>query len=361
MRRRKIVNIVGARPQFIKMSVVSRCIREKFNQITVHTGQHYDQEMSRIFFQELGLPEPEYNLGIKSVMRGERLGRMVTAIEKVLVRAKPDVVIVYGDTDSTLAGALAAAGFSIPVAHIEAGVRSFRKWMPEEINRVLTDRLCSIFFCPTKTAVINLKNEGITKNVHNVGDVMLDTMRFYLKKAMRRSRVLSRLNICGVPYYLATIHRAENTSSREKMSKILEILGGLGKLVIFPLHPRTKKAIAEFGIPVNRQRIKFIGPVSYFDALNLEAKAKAVLTDSGGVQKEAYFLNVPCVTLREETEWIETLRNGSNRVVGLDKHKVRRALANFSAQPARSDIRLFGGGKACERIVSTLTQFFKDK
>jgi UDP-N-acetylglucosamine 2-epimerase len=325
----KIISIVGARPQFIKLAPLSKELRKKHKEIIVHTGQHYDLEMSKNFFKELSLPEPDYNLGVGSGWHGEQTGRMLKKIEEVLIFERPDLVIVYGDTNSTLAGGLASAKLDIPVAHIEAGLRSFKKSMPEEINRLLVDHLSAHLFCPTKTAVDNLKNEGIKRGIHLVGDVMYDSLRENLKIAQKRSKILHELNLKTKDYFLVTIHRAENTNIEENLQKLVSILVALSKRVVFPVHPRTRKYLAQFGLwekLSSQKNIILTSPVSYFDMLVLEKSAFCILTDSGGVQKEAMFLETFCLTLRDETEWIETVKSGWNEIVGLNQKRIKKAL-----------------------------------
>ncbi len=328
----KIISVVGARPQFIKLSSLSKELRKKHKEIILHTGQHYDDELSRVFFSELSIPKPDYNLGIGSFEHGQQTGRMLEAIEEVLLFEKPDMVMVYGDTNSTLAGALAAAKQNIPVAHVEAGLRSFKKSMPEEINRVLTDHLSSLLFCPTPTSVKNLKKEGITKGVYLVGDVMYDSLRENLDVALKKSKITSRLNLQKKEFYLITVHRAENTDTKKNLEKITRIVNSLDRKIVFPIHPRTRKRLSEFRLLerlLSKKDIILIDPVSYLDMLILEKNARCVLTDSGGVQKEAYFLKTPCLTLRDETEWVETLEDGYNKLVGKEKEKVIEAISSL--------------------------------
>lgn len=328
----KILTVVGARPQFIKLAPFSKVLRENgVNEIIVHTGQHYDENMNDLFFKELEIPEPDYNLGIGSGNHGEQTGKMLIEIEKIILKENPDLVIVYGDTNSTLAGALAASKLHIKLAHVEAGLRSFNKRMPEEINRVLTDHVSDILFCPTQTAVENLKNEGITKGVYLVGDVMFDALLHFSKISDMKSNILERLNIKPKEYYLATIHRAENTDDHERLKNILTAFSKMNEIVVFPIHPRTRKMINYYGVGdlLENDNIKLIDPVGYLDMLKLEKNAKAILTDSGGVQKEAFWLKVPCITLRDETEWIETVDLGWNRLVGSDVEKILEAVRNL--------------------------------
>ena len=323
----KIVSVVGARPQFIKCAPVSRELRKEHTEILVHTGQHYDPEMSQVFFEELQIPQPDYNLGVGSGSHGKQTGEILTKVEEVLLVEKPDLVLVYGDTNSTLAGALAAAKLHIPVAHVEAGLRSFDRTMPEEINRTLTDHLSDLLFCPTKTAVNNLRNEGIIKGVHLVGDVMSDALEFNRKIAEERSLVLNRLGVSPKQYLVLTVHRPSNTDSRMHMENIIGALGDCGIPVVFPVHPRTRKYLEEYGM-WDRLPANFIvtEPFGYLDMIRSMGSAQKIVTDSGGIQKEAYMLGVPCVTLRENTEWEETLHDGWNILVGADREKMLTAL-----------------------------------
>jgi UDP-GlcNAc3NAcA epimerase len=362
--RLRIVTIVGARPQFIKAATVSRAIAAHNEARTgmvleeklVHTGQHYDDNMSRVFFEELEIPEPAYNLGIGSGSHGEQTGRMLERIEQVLLSEKPGLVLVYGDTNSTLAGALAAVKLHIPVAHVEAGLRSFVRTMPEEINRVLTDHLSDLLFCPTPTAVANLTHEGIEKGVHQVGDVMYDSTLFYARKvAPSEEDTLRRLGIARKSFYLATVHRAENTDRPERLAGIFEAFAEIATQncpVIVPLHPRTVKCIGQYGLQVG-DNVRIIDPASYLEMVVLEKNARKILTDSGGVQKEAYFLGVPCVTLRDETEWVETVEAGWNTLAGSDKQAIMRAVQAPSPQGA-NDGSLYGNGDAATRICKLL-------
>lgn len=325
----KIISVVGARPQFIKLSALSKELRKEHQEIILHTGQHYDDELSKIFFSQLSIPEPDYNLGIGSAEHGEQTGRMLKGIEEVLLFERPDLVIVYGDTNSTLAGALAGAKQNIPIAHVEAGLRSFKKSMPEEINRVLTDHVSSLLFCPTKTSVENLRKEGITKGVYLVGDVMYDSLREHIKRAEKNSQIMKKLNLSKKDFYLITIHRAENTDIKGNLKRIVKILTELDKKTVFPVHPRTKKCLSEFGLLnklESKDHLLLVDPVSYLDMLVLEKNAKCILTDSGGVQKEAFFLKTPCLTLRDETEWVETVGSGWNRTCGLSHRKIQTFL-----------------------------------
>ncbi|MEN6623377.1 MAG: UDP-N-acetylglucosamine 2-epimerase (non-hydrolyzing) [Smithella sp.] len=354
----KILTIVGARPQFIKAAMVSRAIimhncshSSRIIEEIIHTGQHYDANMSDIFFQQMQIPQPAANLGAGTGMHGEMTGRMLTQIEKEIVSRKPDWVLVYGDTNSTLAGALAAAKLHIPVAHVEAGLRSFNKRMPEEINRILTDHVSSLLFCPTHAAITNLGNEGITQGVHHVGDVMYDATLIFGEIAGRESVILRDLNLKSGEYYLATIHRAENTDDPGRLQSIIKAFKALEEPVILPLHPRTKKilqGISSSLLPPYAS-LRIIEPVSYLDMVQLEKKAKCILTDSGGVQKEAYFHGVPCITLREETEWVETVNAGWNQVVGTNTEKIIAAVGKAHVGTTISE---YGQGKAAEDILN---------
>jgi UDP-N-acetylglucosamine 2-epimerase (non-hydrolysing) len=339
----KIVSIVGARPQFIKCAPVSRELRKEHTEILVHTGQHYDPEMSDVFFEELQIPRPDYNLDVGSGSHGKQTGEILEKVEDVLIGEKPDLVLVYGDTNSTFAGSLAAAKLHIPVVHVEAGLRSFDRTMPEEINRILTDHLSDLLFCPTKTAVDNLRNEGIIKGVHCVGDVMADALEFNMKIAEERSHVLDRLGVTPKQYLVLTVHRPSNTDSHVHMEHIIGGLGDGGIPVVFPVHPRTRKYLEEYGmwdrLPEN---FMVTEPLGYLDMIRSMGSAHKIVTDSGGIQKEAYMLGVPCVTLRENTEWVETLHGGWNILVGADREKILTALNK--PLPNTSHAVLFSAG-----------------
>ncbi|MGC9023235.1 MAG: non-hydrolyzing UDP-N-acetylglucosamine 2-epimerase [Chloroflexia bacterium] len=347
----KIVSVVGARPQFIKAAVVSRALRRRHEEVLLHTGQHYDDLMSDIFFRELGLPRPDVNLGVGSASHARQTGEMLIGIEQVLLRERPDGVLIYGDTNSTLAGALAAAKLHIPIAHVEAGLRSFNRQMPEEVNRLVADRLATLLFCPTRTAVENLAREGITAGVHLVGDVMYDLLLQSLPLAERTSTILKRLDLRPGAYLLATIHRAGNTDVRENLAAILSALGACNETVVLPLHPRTRQALAAWGL-APAENVRPIEPVGYLDMLVLEKNARLILTDSGGVQKEAYWLGIPCITLREETEWVETVEAGWNVLAGTSVERIVEAVRDFSPRGERP--ALFGDGRAGEHIVRVL-------
>ena len=346
----KILSVVGARPQFVKCAPVSREVRKVHEEVLVHTGQHYDYGLSEVFFHDLDIPAPDYHLGIGSGSHGVQTGRMLAAIEDVLVKEEPGVVLVYGDTNSTLAGALAAAKMHVPVAHVEAGLRSFDRRMPEEVNRVLTDHCSDILFCPTATAVRNLAAEGITAGVHLTGDVMVDALRENLSLAKEQSTGPGLS-----PYFLATIHRAGNTDDPAALRAILEAFSCLEVPVVFPVHPRTRKKLAEYGI-APAANVRLVEPLPYFDMLALLAGARAVLTDSGGVQKEAYILEVPCVTLRENTEWVETIEDGWNVLVGADAGRIVLEAERAGDARRRHSAR-FGDGHAAARIAAIITEY----
>jgi UDP-GlcNAc3NAcA epimerase len=344
----KILTVVGARPQFIKSATVSRVIRQRsdISEVIVHTGQHFDHDMSDVFFHELQIPAPAYNLGIGGLSHGAMTGRQIEAIEDVLLTEKPQLTLVYGDTNSTLAGALASSKLNIPVAHVEAGLRSYNRHMPEEINRVLTDHIAELLFVPTSNAVTNLSTEGIAGDrVKLVGDVMYDAALFYKERAAPPSELAELPEEAN--FVLATIHRAENVDDDARLREILRGLADCGRMVLFPLHPRTRRKISELG-PTDAQ-IKFIEPVSYLEMLWLEQKASVVATDSGGVQKEAFFFGRPCVTFREETEWPETLEGGCNVLVAANSRLIAEAIAG--ASPRRSSQLHFGSGNAAQLIV----------
>lgn len=429
----KIATIVGARPQFVKAATVSRAIKQYnlnrgekggIKETIIHTGQHYDENMSQIFFEELEIPMPDYNLSIGSFSHGKQTGRMLEAIEKVLIEENPDIVLTYGDTNSTLAGALAAVKLHIPTAHVEAGLRSYNRKMPEEINRIITDEISNLLFCPTKTAVENLRSEGISPNqrdkdqhldqnqqfVFNVGDVMVDSLLFNMDLAQNKSNILKKLGLLKkrserknpdhkiedmTDYCLATLHRPENTDDKTNLSNILHSLMQIASermMVLLPLHPRTRQCIQDSGL-AKRLKLRIPGdtsypfvednkavkdrpililPVSYLDMIQLERHAKAVFTDSGGIQKEAFLLKVPCITLRNETEWLETVQAGWNILTGADSGKIGHAFnrtsewngigSPFSSKslekagepPEAEPLSPYGDGHSAERIVSTL-------
>ncbi|HEY86130.1 MAG TPA: UDP-N-acetylglucosamine 2-epimerase (non-hydrolyzing) [Chloroflexi bacterium] len=348
----KIVSIIGARPQFIKAAAVSRLLRKQHTEILVHTGQHYDANMSAIFFDELGIPKPEVNLKIGSGRHGAQTGAMLAHIEEILLKEKPDWVLIYGDTNSTLAGALAAAKLHIPVAHVEAGLRSFNRKMPEEVNRVLADHVSTLLLCSSQTAVDNLAVEGITQGVHLIGDVMLDAQNYAVKQAAKRSNILAKLALKPGKFMLATVHRAENTDDEVRLRGILSAFEAVKAPVVLPIHPRTRKMIEVFNLKSKIQNLKLIEPVGYLDMVMLEKSARMILTDSGGIQKEAYWLGVPCITLRDETEWPETVETGWNVIVSADEARIVEAVRGFARPEAHP--ALYGDGMAGRRCVALL-------
>jgi len=352
----RIATIVGARPNFIKLSPVSKELRKYFEEVVIHTGQHYDFEMDRIFFDQLGIPEPDYHLGVGSGNHGWQTGEMLKRIEEVLIKERPNIVLVFGDTNSTLAGALAAVKLHIPVGHVEAGLRSFDKKMPEEINRILVDHCSDVLFCPTKRAVLNLKEEGIEKWVHLTGDVMVDAVYQNIERAEMASKIIEKLGFKKKDYVLATVHRAENTNDPNRLKNITEAFLEIENLV-FPCHPRTENFLKKYGLWEDlKRKTTLLKPIGYFDMLVLEKYAKKIITDSGGVQKEAYIMKVPCITLRDTTEWVETVEDGWNVLVGAEKTKILNAVKNF-APKGRSYRHKFGDGNASERIVRLLESF----
>jgi UDP-N-acetylglucosamine 2-epimerase (non-hydrolysing) len=352
-----IVSIVGARPQFIKCAPVSKKIREFFDEILVHTGQHYDENMSDVFFSELGIPNPDYNLQIGSGSHGEQTGKMLEAIEKILLDIEPDLVLVYGDTNSTIAGALAASKLHIPVAHVEAGLRSFDRMMPEEVNRVLTDHISDLLFCPTRISGNNLEKEGITKGVFITGDVMVDALFMALPIARKTSDILREIGFSSGTYYLATIHRPSNTDNDANLHAILNAFSMLPYPVIFPVHPRTKKCLKLFNIKMNFfKNIFFINPQPYLDMVRLLDGSRLVLTDSGGVQKEAYILKKPCVTLRDTTEWVETIEEGWNILAGANMDDIIRNVRFLDGYSGKHQ-QCYGDGNASKEIEKRIKTF----
>lgn len=341
---RKILTIVGARPQFVKAAAVTRALRRHagLTEVMVHTGQHFDEAMSAIFFAELQIPDPACNLSIHGGGHGDMTGRMLMALEPVMAREAPAAVLIYGDTNSTLAGALCAAKLQIPVFHVEAGLRSYNRRMPEEINRVMADHLSALLFCPTSAAVANLAHEGITSGVHHVGDVMYDATLHVRETALAASNILERLALGGRPYVVVTLHRAENTDDAAQLSSLLAFVvrEAGGAEIVFPVHPRTKAVLERSGC--STERFRLIEPVGYVDMHRLLAGAQGVMTDSGGLQKEAYFHRVPCITLRGETEWTETVEAGWNRLYLHAEFKPRREIADY------------GDGHAAGRIVDLM-------
>jgi len=358
----RIISVIGARPQFIKASAISRAIREynkntidNISETIIHTGQHFDKNMSNVFFQELNIPEPDFNLEIAGLNHGAMTGRMLEKIENILEEIQPNVVLIYGDTNSTLAGALAASKLHIPVAHIEAGLRSFNMSMPEEINRILSDRISTLLFCPTEEAVSNLRTEALTKGVYNVGDVMYDAVQYYGDRAINNIS-LDKWNLKNKEYALCTIHRAENTNDSLRLASILEALQEINKdcKIIFPLHPRTRQLISSYSMDAKLKGIDVIEPVSYLEMLRLEHSALAILTDSGGIQKEAFFNEIPCITLRDETEWVETVQLGWNQVVGIGKEEILDSFYGIARRDKTNGQKPYGDGSAAEQILNIM-------
>lgn len=356
----KLLTIVGARPQFVKAAALSREIKKHDNleEIIVHTGQHFDANMSDVFFDEMEIPKPHYNLNIHGLSHGAMTGQMLEALEKVMQEEKPDVVLVYGDTNSTIAGALAAKKLHIKVAHVEAGLRSFNMKMPEEINRILTDRISDWLFCPTDAAISNLSKEGYDHLVNRVvktGDVMEDAALFYAKKAAEKSTILSQLSLHGERFILATIHRAENTDDPENLKNIVAAFNEINPhtKVIVPLHPRTRKIIEQQQINTG---FTIIDPVGYFDMITLLENCSLVITDSGGLQKEAFFFRKYCITTREQTEWVELVENGYNQIAGTDRLKIIALAHELGNKPYPAVKNLYGNGNACANICNELTR-----
>ena len=370
-----VLTIVGARPQFVKAAAVSRAIAAHNSRIAssptrrggqapagryiderlLHTGQHYDANMSAVFFAELGIPEPAHHLNVGSGSHARQTGDMLVGIERVIQADKPDIVLVYGDTNSTLAGAMAAAKLRVPVAHVEAGLRSFNRAMPEEINRILTDSISDLLLCPSQTAVEQLRREGVTRGLHNVGDVMFDSLLHHAKQSEGQSTIIPTLGLYEGGFALATLHRAENTDRPERLRDILTTLSGLPLPVVLPMHPRTRAVLGGGWVPGNGLRV--IEPVGYLDMLALIRAARVVLTDSGGMQKEAYWLGRPCVTLREETEWVELVEAGANRLAGTAKDRISAAFQWAISWRTSGDPTLYGAGDAARRIVDLLKEF----
>ncbi|WP_017931912.1 non-hydrolyzing UDP-N-acetylglucosamine 2-epimerase [Robiginitomaculum antarcticum] len=347
---KKIVTIVGARPQFVKAAILRRLFDQHpdFEEILVHTGQHYDEKMSDVFFEELEIRPPEYHFDINGKSHGAMTGEMLAAIEEVLLKEKPDALLAYGDTNSTIAGSLAAAKLHIPVFHVEAGLRSFNKKMPEEINRIMTDHMSDLLFCSTDAGVENLQNENITQGVHHVGDIMYDAV-LHMQRTTESVTSIQGIDLTDGPIAACTLHRAENTDDKVRLKEIIEVLNGFADdyTIVLPLHPRTKNAVAAHGLDFGK--IKTIDPVGYREMQALLSKSDMVFTDSGGLQKEAYFHGKPCVTLRDETEWVELIDNGWNRLWTQDSYKPRKPIEQY------------GDGDTGERIVAILEAFFKNR
>ena len=357
----KIACVIGVRPEFIQAEPVINNLR-KHDVILVHTGQHYDYELSKVFFNELDLPEPNYHLNVGSGLHGHQTGDMLKGIEDVFVKEEPDSVLVFGDTNTTLAGALAAVKLQIPLAHVEAGLRSFDRRMPEEINRVVVDHVSNMLFAPTNTAIINLLKEGISEDVYNTGDVMYDSLLQKTDSIKNNRDILDEYHLQSKNYFLMTLHRSENTESFQNLLNILLAINESGEQFIFPIHPRTKKFIEKYSMSSlldKMDNIRIIEPLGYLDFLRILYGARKVLTDSGGIQKQAFMLGIPCITLRENTEWVETVEMGWNILVGTDKEKIKKMINIFSPQGERS--RAYGDGNASKKISEILTTMADEK
>ncbi|WP_067729073.1 non-hydrolyzing UDP-N-acetylglucosamine 2-epimerase [Oceanobacillus damuensis] len=357
----KLLTIAGTRPQLVKVAAVSRELRKHFNEVLINTGQHYDYNMAGVFFEQLQIPKPDYDLGVGSMPHGKQTGTMMIKVEEVIEKEKPDAIIVYGDTNSTLAGALVASKLHIPVIHIEAGLRSYNKRMPEEINRVMTDHVSELLFAPTNLAVENLKKESITDGVHQIGDVMYDAVLYNMDIA-EENHSLTDFQLTSKDFILGTIHRAENTDNLERMRAIVNALISIDHKVFLPLHPRTKNKLKDYSLLEkleNASNIVLSEPISYLEMLLLEKHATAIVTDSGGVQKEAYFAKVPCFTLRDETEWIETVEIGWNQLVNPLNDNLVDLINSFEEKDYEEN--LYGDGKASEKIVQIIKEYFSGK
>lgn len=359
---KKVFSVVGARPQFIKAAVISRLIKSEtwsgvFNEKIINTGQHYDTNMSSVFFEEMDIPSPSYNLNVGSGTHGKMTAQMLTMLEEIFIKEMPDIVLLYGDTNSTLSGALAASKLNIPIAHVEAGLRSFWKVMPEEQNRVITDHLSKWLFCPTVAATDNLKNENITEHVYKVGDIMFDAHLYYRKildndpLKYLKNHALKEVYSGAKKFLLATIHRAENTDNIHRLKEIIRGLSGISQTIVLPLHPRTKKVMLDQGIKP-KHNVIITDPVSYLEMLWLELNCDAIITDSGGVQKEAYFSKKQCITLRDQTEWIETVHSGWNTLVGADYRSIIDTINHL--EPPKDYPILYGEGNSGDKILSIL-------
>lgn len=357
----KLLTIAGTRPQLVKVAAVSRELRKEFTEVLVNTGQHYDYNMAGVFFEQLKIPRPDYDLGVGSMSHGRQTGNMLIKIEEVIEKEKPDAVVVYGDTNSTLAAAIAASKLHIPVLHIESGLRSFNKKMPEEINRVMTDHVSELLFAPTDVAVENLRAESIEDGVYQIGDVMYDAVLYNISIA-EKEHSLSEFNLTPKSFILGTIHRAENTDNEKRISAIVDAFINTGLKVFLPLHPRTKGKLEKYGLLnklLDAPNIILSEPISYLEMLLLEKYAKAIVTDSGGVQKEAYFAKVPCFTLRDETEWVETVEVGWNQLVNPIEDELAKIISDFKARKHQEN--LYGDGRAGVKITSIIKDYFSNR
>ena len=353
----RVLTVVGARPQFVKAAAVSHVLRERHEEVLVHTGQHYDAALSDVFFRDLNIPAPDAHLGVSSGAAGPRLAAMIRGIAGIVSSRRPDAMLVYGDTDSTLAAALAAREAGVRLAHVEAGLRSFNLRMPEEVNRIASDHIADLCLCPTQTSAAELRREKARGAIEVVGDVMLDVC-LRAAAAARALNVPARHGVAPGGYYAATLHRAENTDDPARLASIMAALDSLDLPVLLPCHPRTAAALARAGLGAGRGSLHLLPPAPYPQMIGLMADARAVLTDSGGLQKEAYFLAVPCVTLRDETEWVETVAGGWNRLAGADTVRIRDAVEAAKPQAAAPDLEQFGGGRSAQRVVLALERAF---
>ena len=350
-----VISIVGARPQFVKVSPVHRAVSKRHEHQILHTGQHYDYQMSQVFFEELDIPVPDHYLGIGSGSHGMQTGKMLMAIEEVLIKEEPDMVLVYGDTNSTLAGALAAVKLNIPIGHIEAGLRSYRRGMPEEINRVLTDHISHLLYCPSQVSELNLRREGVEKGVMVVGDTMTEVL-LEIEERLKDNK-LSELGVRKGDYVICSIHRQENADDRKNMEEIIGAILSSEDTFVLPLHPRTRKNLAGWGMLGTLEKAENViltEPMNFMAFTAMEKWARAIMTDSGGVQKEAYFFGVPCVTVRDETEWVETLEEGWNVLVGADRGKIAEALSR--GRPSAERRTSYGDSGVSERIASSIEE-----
>ena len=366
----KIVTVIGARPQIIKAAALSRAIRQHFSkevqEVIVHTGQHYDNNMSQVFFDELDIPQPQYNIGVGSDSHGAQTAKMIEGIEKILLKEKPDCIVLYGDTNSTLAGAIAASKIHVPIVHIEAGLRSFNKAMPEEINRICCDHCSTLLFSPTATGYKNLLNEGIKTGIYHCGDVMYDNSKYFANIADKKSQILDKEELRGIDYVLCTIHRDNNTDQPERLNAIFRALLKISesKKVILPLHPRTSKSLnvslekTLLHQITNNPNIKILPPASFFDMIVLERHAQMIITDSGGVQKEAFFFQKPCLILRSETEWTEIVECGAAVITDADESIIVESFNNFIENPPHNDPEIFGDGNAAAFICKEMLENF---
>ncbi len=359
---RIIITVVGTRPELTKIPLLLESFAKIAHSKLIHTGQHYDYKMDKIFFDELAIPKPDYYLGIGSASQAKQTGRLLEKIEEILLKEKPALVVVYGDTNSTLAGALVAAKLNIPVAHIEAGMRSYNRQMPEEINRIITDHISSLLFCPTLESVKNLKKEGINKNVYWTGDLTADIIKKFKPKSedSAKLKIIKKYGLKSKSYLLATVHRVENTDRRENLENILKAFNEIGRPMVFPVHPRTKKFLLQYRLDKiisKNPKIRLTEPLGFFEMIALEANASLILTDSGGVQKEAYLLRIPCVTLRDETEWTEAVKSGWNKLAGADPKKIVALAKNFPKPKKHPNF--LGDGRGYRSIAKIIQKHLK--